>query len=32
MQENDIRCLMEDGLVKVVKGLTTIDEVARVCG
>ena len=32
MKENAIRSLMEDGLVKAVKGMTTIDEVARVCG
>ncbi len=32
MQENGIRSLMQDGLLKAVKGITTIDEVARVCG
>lgn len=32
MEENGIRTLKQDGLLKVVKGITTIDEVARVCG
>ena len=32
MKETGIRTLMEDGLLKAVKGLTTIEEVARVCG
>jgi len=31
MEENQIRSLMKDGLLKVVKGVTTIDEVLRVC-
>ena len=32
MQESGIRSLMQDGLLKAVNGITTIDEVARVCG
>lgn len=31
MKRNKIRSLMEDGLLKVMKGITTIDEVVRVC-
>jgi general secretion pathway protein E len=32
MKERGIRNLMEDGLLKVIKGITTIEEVVRVCG
>jgi len=32
MQEKKIRTVFEDGLLKVVKGLTTVEEVYRVCG
>lgn len=31
-EKENIRSLLDDGLVKVVKGVTTIDEVSRVCG
>lgn len=32
MAENNIRTLREDGMLKVIKGATTLDEVLRVCG
>jgi len=32
MQENKIRNIFEDGLLKVAKGVTSIEEVYRVCG
>jgi len=32
MQEKKIRTVFEDGLLKVAKGLTTVEEVYRVCG
>ena len=32
MAESNIRTLSEDGLLKVIKGMTTLDEVFRVCG
>ena len=32
MQESDIRSLMQDGLLKAVRGVSTIEEVVRVCG
>ena len=32
MEDNNIRRLREDGFLKVIKGITTIDEVLRVCG
>jgi general secretion pathway protein E len=32
MQDKNIRSLVEDGLLKVIKGMTTFEEVYRVCG
>jgi len=32
MSDRGIRTLLEDGLLKVIKGITTIEEVMRVCG
>jgi general secretion pathway protein E len=32
MQDKNIRSLIEDGLLKVIKGMTTFEEVYRVCG
>ena len=32
MTKNNIRTLKEDGLLKAIQGMTTIDEVFRVCG
>lgn len=32
ISSKDIRTLLEDGLLKVLKGITTIEEVIRVCG
>lgn len=32
MSDRGIRTLLEDGLLKVIKGVTTIEEIMRVCG